>query len=56
MFFLQLCEDWTIDYESYEWRKLDPAAEETKKLVDQYLKWIGEDSKGRKFNQGKIFK
>ncbi|XP_042211300.1 elongation factor 1-gamma-like isoform X4 [Homarus americanus] len=51
-----LCEDWTVDYESYDWRKLDPNAEETKKLVDQYFKWIGEDRKGRKFSDGKIFK
>lgn len=51
-----LSEDWTIDYESYDWKKLDPDAEETKKLVDQYFKWEGSDSKGRKFNQGKIFK
>merc|ERR1711915_505907 len=51
-----LCDDWTVDYESYDWKKLDPTSEETKKLVDQYFKWIGEDNKGRKFNQGKIFK
>ncbi|XP_045614887.1 elongation factor 1-gamma isoform X2 [Procambarus clarkii] len=51
-----LCDDWTVDYESYDWRKLDPNADETKKLVDQYFKWIGEDNKGRKFNDGKIFK
>jgi len=51
-----LSEDWQIDYESYDWRKLDADAEETKKLVDQYFKWEGEDTKGRKFNQGKIFK
>merc|ERR1712212_152017 len=51
-----LNEDWTVDYESYDWKKLDADAPETKKLVDQYFKWTGEDSKGRKFNQGKIFK
>lgn len=51
-----LCTDWTTDYESYEWRKLDPNSEETKKLVDQYFKWIGKDPQGREFNQGKIFK
>ncbi|XP_064097694.1 elongation factor 1-gamma-like [Macrobrachium nipponense] len=51
-----LCDDWTVDYESYEWKKLDPDAAETKKLVDQYFKWTGADNKGRKFNQGKIFK
>merc|ERR1711931_383933 len=51
-----LNEDWTVDYESYDWKKLDADAPETKKLVDQYFKWVGEDNKGRKFNQGKIFK
>merc|ERR1712183_571486 len=51
-----LSEDWTVDYESYDWKKLDPDSEETKKMVDTYFKWVGEDNKGRKFNQGKIFK
>merc|ERR1712142_358959 len=51
-----LCEDWQIDYESYDWRKMDHTLEADKKLVDQYFKWIGEDSKGRKFADGKIFK
>jgi len=51
-----LCDDWQIDYESYSWRKLDADTDETKRLVDQYLKWTGEDSNGKKFNQGKIFK
>jgi len=51
-----LCPDWQIDYESYEWRKLDANTDETKKLVNQYFKWEGEDSQGRIFNQGKIYK
>ncbi|CAH1174119.1 unnamed protein product [Phaedon cochleariae] len=51
-----LSPDWQIDYESYEWKKLDPASEETKKLVEQYFSWTGTDKEGRKFNQGKIFK
>ena len=51
-----LSPDWQIDYESYEWKKLDPASPETKKLVEQYLSWVGTDKEGRKFNQGKIFK
>jgi elongation factor 1-gamma len=51
-----LSPDWQIDYESYNWKKLDPKSEETKKLVAQYFSWSGEDKKGRKFNQGKIFK
>lgn len=50
-----LCPDWQVDYESYEWKKLDPADESTKKLVNEYLMWEGEFG-GKKFNQGKIFK
>jgi len=50
-----LSEDWQIDYESYEWKKLDPNSEETKKIVNEYLLWEG-DFGGKKFNQGKIFK
>jgi len=50
-----LSDDWQIDYESYEWKKLDPNSEETKKTVNEYLLWEG-DFGGKKFNQGKIFK
>ena len=52
---LQLSEDLQIDYESYEWKKLDPDSDETKKLVKEYFMWEG-DFGGKKFNQGKIFK
>lgn len=51
-----LSPDWQIDYESYDWKKLDPKSPETKKLVTQYFSWTGTDKQGRKFNQGKIFK
>lgn len=52
----KLSPDWQVDYEVYDWKKLDPASEETKKLVAQYFSWTGADKDGRKFNQGKIFK
>lgn len=52
----ELSDDWKIDYTSYDWQKLDPNSEETKTMVNNYLKWVGEDKDGRKFNQGKIFK
>ncbi|XP_058062068.1 elongation factor 1-gamma [Anopheles bellator] len=52
----KLSPDWQVDYEVYDWKKLDPASEETKKLVSQYFSWSGTDKSGRKFNQGKIFK
>ncbi|KAJ8911144.1 hypothetical protein NQ315_004434 [Exocentrus adspersus] len=51
-----LSPDWQIDYESYNWKKLDPNTDETKKLVGDYFSWTGTDKDGRKFNQGKIFK
>jgi elongation factor 1-gamma len=51
-----LSPDWQIDYETYDWKKLDAKSEETKKLVTQYFSWAGADKEGRKFNQGKIFK
>jgi elongation factor 1-gamma len=52
----ELSEDWQIDYSSYEWKKLDSDAQETKDLVNQYFSWTGADKEGRKFNQGKIYK
>lgn len=51
-----LSPDWQIDYESYEWKKLDAKSAETKKMVTDYFSWTGTDKEGRKFNQGKIFK
>jgi len=50
-----LSPDWQIDYESYDWKKLDPNDAKTKKLVGEYFSWSG-DFDGKKFNQGKIFK
>lgn len=50
-----LSPDWQVDYESYEWKKLDPNSEETKTLVKEYFTWEG-DFGGKKVNQGKIFK
>ncbi|CAF94681.1 unnamed protein product, partial [Tetraodon nigroviridis] len=52
-----LSPDWGIDYESYEWRKLDPNSEECKTMVKEYFLWEGEFKHvGKDFNQGKIFK
>jgi len=52
----ELSQDWQIDYNSYDWKKLDANSAETKALVDQYLCWTGNDLQGKAFNQGKIFK
>jgi len=50
-----MCADWTIDYESYSWKKLDPQSDDTKKMVNEYWLWEG-DFEGKSFNQGKIYK
>jgi elongation factor 1-gamma len=34
-----LSPDWQVDYESYAWKKLDPANEATKKIVNEYFMW-----------------
>lgn len=51
----ELSDDWKVDYESYNWRKIDPDSAEAKTLVKEYFTWEG-DFGGKKFNQGKIFK
>ncbi|XP_061900314.1 elongation factor 1-gamma [Entelurus aequoreus] len=52
-----LSADWQIDYESYDWRKLDPNSEECKTMVREYFTWEGEFKHvGKNVNQGKIFK
>lgn len=53
----KLTEDWQVDYESYEWKKLDPSAPETKELVEKFF--VQDDNfvyKGKKLADGKIFK
>jgi len=51
----ELSSDWQVDYESYNWKKMDANADETKKMVNEYFSWSG-DFGGKTFNQGKIFK
>ncbi|KAL1138404.1 hypothetical protein AAG570_008468, partial [Ranatra chinensis] len=52
----QLSPDWQVDFESYQWSKLNPSDASHKKMVEDYLAWTGKDKDGRPFNQGKIFK
>jgi len=49
--------DWQIDYEIFDWQKLDWDAPETKELVSAYWKW-DESQKfgGKAFCEGKIYK
>jgi len=51
----ELHDSLTVDYEVYDWKKLDPDSEETKKMVSEYFLLEG-DFGGKKFNQAKIFK
>jgi len=52
-----LTPDWQIDYESYEWTKLNPDDESTKLTVKEHFAWEGDfKDVGKKFNQGKIYK
>uniref|UniRef100_UPI00398F2254 elongation factor 1-gamma n=1 Tax=Pristiophorus japonicus TaxID=55135 RepID=UPI00398F2254 len=49
--------DWQVDYESYNWRKMNPDDEECKTMVKEYFCWNGEFKHvGKDFSQGKIFK
>ena len=53
----KLSADWPVDYDSYEWTKLDVKDAKTKTLVHEYLMWEGKFADvGKAFNQGKIFK
>jgi elongation factor 1-gamma len=38
--------DWQINYESYDWKKLDVESEETKQLVTQYVSLFRTDKVG----------
>ncbi|XP_072293849.1 elongation factor 1-gamma [Eucyclogobius newberryi] len=53
----KLSPDWGIDYESYTWRKLDPASDECKLMVKEYFLWEGDfKHMAKPFCDGKIFK
>ncbi|CAH8441352.1 unnamed protein product [Schistosoma haematobium] len=49
----ELDEDLQVDYESYEWKKLDHNSESTKALVHEYFTYKPEDGR---LNQYKVFK
>jgi len=51
----ELESDLQLDYEHYEWKKLDPKNDEHRKLITEYFIQRGEHD-GKKFNQGKVFK
>ncbi|XP_032872093.1 elongation factor 1-gamma [Amblyraja radiata] len=52
-----LSPDWQVDFESYNWRKLDPDSEECCTMVKEYFAWEGQFTHiGKPFSQGKVFK
>lgn len=55
----ELSPDWQVDYESYEWKKLDPSNEDDRHLINQYLLQekgdFGPDNK-KPVADGRIFK
>lgn len=53
----KLSEDLQVDYESYDWRKIDPDSDEAKKLVNDYFGRNDKtEFKGKKFNQCFVWK
>jgi elongation factor 1-gamma len=50
-----LSPDLQVDYESYDWRKLDPTSPQTKKMVDEYFAEKG-DFDGKNVCEFKTFK
>ncbi|KAG1684017.1 Elongation factor 1-gamma [Nymphon striatum] len=53
---LPLSPDWTVDYESYTWTKLDINSPETKEKVDKYFSWTPGNYSGKPFGDGLIYK
>jgi elongation factor 1-gamma len=51
----ELDSDLQLDYEHYDWKKLDHTTEESRKLITDYFIQRGEVN-GKKYNQGKVFK
>eukprot|EP00127_Corallochytrium_limacisporum_P005165 Clim_evm5s200 gene=Clim_evmTU5s200 len=51
-----LSPDWQVDYESYEFTKLNPDDQAAKEYVNAFLKWENFPSTLPAFNQGKIYK
>jgi len=53
----KLHEDLQVDYESYEWTKIDPESAEAKKAVEEYFgRKEGIEFKGKKLNQFFVWK
>jgi len=53
----KLSEDLQVDYESYEWTKVDPDSEEAKKSVEEYFgRKEGMEFKGKKLSQFFVWK
>merc|ERR1712158_302052 len=51
----ELSDDWKVDYDTYEWTKLDTDNEADRKKITEYFAWEG-DFDGKKFQDAKVFK
>jgi len=51
----ELSDDWKVDYDTYDWSKLNLDSDADKKKITEYFAWEGEFD-GKKFYEGKIFK
>lgn len=51
----ELTDDWKVDYDTYEWKKLDIDNADDKQMITDYFAWEGKFG-GKKFQDGKVFK
>merc|ERR1712038_514021 len=51
----ELSDDWKVDYDTYDWKKLDVSSDADKKKIQEYFAWEG-DFDGKKFQDAKVFK
>jgi len=52
----KLCNDWTVDYDGYDWKKIDTSTDEGKSMVQTYFSWEGPELNGREVADGKVYK
>jgi len=51
----KLSDDWKVDYDTYEWSKLDTDNAADRKKIQEYFAWEG-DFDGKKFQDAKVYK
>merc|ERR1712141_360141 len=50
-----LCADWQVDYETYDWTKLDSDNADHRMMVQEYFAWEGKFG-GKGFKDAKVYK